>query len=258
MPIEPKIISRSLSHINRQLIFLCCLLSIALSGCMKYETGINFHSLNYGEIIQHIEIGDRLNNFSQQAVQTWIASIEERTKAARGKIERSSDGNLNVIIPFNNPQELVSKLDSYFNANPLPSQEQAGLNTHIQIDQNNFFLVVRNHLTYDIDLRFQIVKSNDPKVSLVSTDALDLNLSIQSPWGVNSNNRPDRIGGDRGANDNQKIWKLRSGQMNHIEATFWLPNPLSIGSIAIALISLAGYYFKYRELPWRKVVVGRG
>jgi Protein of unknown function (DUF3153) len=253
--IEDKFISRWL----RQLTSLCCILAIALSGCVKYETGINFSSLNYGEIVQHIQIGEQLNSFSQQAVKTWIASIEARTKAAQGRIEYLNPGEVNVIIPFNNSGELVEKIDGYFNSTPTASQDDSSFKAHMQIQQNNFFLVVRNHLTYDIDLRSQIVKSTDPKVSIASGDLVDINFSIQSPWGVNSPDLPDRIEGSSGTNvqpcctggNRQKSWKIQSGKMNHLEAFFWLPNPLGIGSIAIVFISLLGYYLKYRELPWQ-------
>jgi Protein of unknown function (DUF3153) len=249
--ITNKFISRWLNPIYRQLMLLCCMLAIALSGCVKYETGINFSSLNYGEIVQHIQVGEQLNSFSQQAVKTWIASIESRTKAADGRIEYVNPGEVNVIIPFNNARELVEKIDGYFNSTPTSSQDDLSFKAHMQIQQNNFFLVVRNHLTYDIDLRSQIVKSTDPKVSIASGDLLNLNLTIQSPWGVNSADLPNTIKGIAGNNDRQKSWKLESGKMNHLEAFFWLPNPLGIGSIVIILISTIGYYLKYRELPWR-------
>ncbi len=249
--IEHKSIDRSPNPIYRQLIILCCILSIALSGCVKYDTGINFSSLNYGEIVQHIQVGEQLNSFSQQAVKTWIASIEARTKAADGRIEYVNAGEVNVIIPFNNARELVEKIDGYFNSTSSSSQDDSSFKAHMQIQQNNFFLVVRNHLTYDINLRSQVVKSTDPKVSIASGDLLDLNFTIQSPWGVTSAKLPDSIEGIAGTNDRQKSWKLESGKMNHLEAFFWLPNPLGIGSIVIIFISILGYYFKYRELPWR-------
>ena len=239
------------SLIDRQWMILFCTISIGLSGCVKYDTGINFYSLNYGEIVQHIQVGEQLNSFSQQAVKTWIDSIEARTKAAQGRIEYVNGGEIKVIIPFNNARESIEKIDGYFNPTSPSSQDDSSFKTHMQIQQNNFFLVVRNHLTYDIDLRSQIVESTDPKVSIASGDLLDLNFTIQSPWGVTSADLSDSLKGVTGTNDRQKTWKIQSGKMNHLEAFFWLPNPLGIGSIAIVFISILGYYLKYRELPWR-------
>jgi hypothetical protein len=144
---------RLLSLINQRLTILFCTIAIVLSGCVKYDTGVNFSSLNDGEIVQHIQLGEQLNSFSQTAVKTWITSIEARTKQAQGKIERISDREFKVIIPFNNAQELVTKIDQYFNPTLVNREDKQNFNVHMQIEQNNFLLVVRNHLIYDVDLR---------------------------------------------------------------------------------------------------------
>ena len=151
--LKERLCQQLLSLINRRLAILCCSIAICLSGCVKYDTGINFASLNYGEIVEHIQLGEQLNSFNQQAVQTWVASIEQRTKQAEGKIERIGDREFKVIIPFNSVQELVSKIDRYFNPTPVSTGAKAKFNAHLKIDQSNFLLAVRNHLIYDIDLR---------------------------------------------------------------------------------------------------------
>lgn len=242
-------VDRLLSLINRRLTILCCSIAICLSGCVKYDTGINFSSLNYGEIVEHIQLGEQLNSFSQQAVRAWIASIEQRTKLAQGHIDRLSDRELKVIIPFNNAQELVTKIDRYFNPNLTDSQSVSKFNTHIQINQNNFLVVVRNHLTYDIDLRSLAATPNDTQASVGSANFVDLNFSLQSNWGVSNINGTSNAVGVKNLNDNRVSWQLKPGQLNHIDAIFWLPNPLGIGAIIITLISAIGYYIKYRQLP---------
>lgn len=233
---------RSLMH--RQLTLLFCTIAIGLSGCVKYDAGVNFSSLNYGEIIEHIQLGEQLNSFSQTAVQKWVASIETRTKQAEGKIERISDREFKVVIPFNNAQELVAKIDRYFNPSPTNSKDRSQFNAHMQIEQNNFLLVVRNHLTYDIDLRSLAIGSSDPKVSVSANNFVDLNFSLQSPWGVENSDLAGSVAGI--ANDGKMDWQLKPGELNHLDATFWLPNPLGIGAILIILISGGGYYLKYR------------
>jgi Protein of unknown function (DUF3153) len=158
--------NRLLSLINRQLGIVFCAIAIALSGCVKYDTGVNFSSLNYGEIVKHIQLGEQLNSFSQNAVQTWVASIEQRARQAEGKIERLTDRELQVTIPFNNAQDLVTKIDRYFNPTPANTESGSKFNSHMQINQSNFLLVVRSHLIYDIDLRSLSIESSDPKVSV--------------------------------------------------------------------------------------------
>jgi Protein of unknown function (DUF3153) len=235
-----------LSLINRRLTILFCTIAIGLSGCVKYDTGVNFSSLNYGEIVEHIQLGEQLNSFNQKAVQTWIASIEQRTKQAEGQIERISDREFKVIIPFNNAQELVAKIDRYFNPTPVAKEDKSKFNAHMQINQSNFLLAVRNQMIYDIDLRSLSMESSD-----LDRQLADLNFSLQSPWGVKNSDAPGNILGIKVINKSQMNWQLRPGELNHLNAIFWLPNPLGIGAVLIILISGSGYYLKYRQLPWQ-------
>jgi Protein of unknown function (DUF3153) len=237
------------SLIHRRLAILFCSIAICLSGCVKYDTGINFSSLNYGEIVEHIELGEQLNSFSPQAVQVWIDSIEQRTKQAQGQIERLSDRELKVTIPFNNAQELVTKINRYFNRNLANSQSPAKFNAHLQINQNNFLVVVRNHLIYDIDLRSLSTTATNSKAAVGSANFADLSFSLQSNWGVRNINGSSNTVSVQTLNDHRLNWQLKPGQLNHIDAIFWLPNPLGIGAILITLISGVGYYLKYRHLP---------
>jgi Protein of unknown function (DUF3153) len=239
------------SLINRQLAILFCTIAIGLSGCVKYDTGVTFSSLNYGEIVEHIQLGEQLNSFNQQAVQTWVASIEQRTKQAEGKIERISDREFKVIIPFNNAQALVAKIDRYFNPAPVNREDKAKFNAHMQINQSNFLVAVRNQLIYDIDLRLLSLKSSDSQAAVEAQNFADLAFSLQSPWGVQNSDAPGNIVGIKVPNQNQVHWQLKPGELNHLDAIFWLPNPLGIGAILIILISGGGYYLKYRQLPWQ-------
>lgn len=244
-------VDRLWSLIDRQWVILFCTLSIGLSGCVKYDTGVNFSSLNYGEIVEHIQLGEQLSSFNQQAVQTWIASIEQRTKQAEGRIERISDRDFRVIIPFNNAQALVAKIEQYFNPNPTSGENKAKFNAHMRINQNNFLLAVRNQLTYDIDLRLLSLKPSDAQTAVSAQNFVDLAFNLQSSWGVQSSDAPGNIVGVSGANQNQVHWQLQPGQLNHLEAVFWLPNPLGIGAVLISLVSGIGFYLKYRHLPWQ-------
>ncbi len=237
------------SAIARKLTICCCsiVLAFALSGCVKYETGINFYGINDGEIIERIQLGDRLNSFSQTAVRSWLESIEQRTKQAQGRIERSSDRNFQVIIPFHNARDLTTKINRYFNPDSVGTETKSQFNSHLHIHQNNFFFVVRNHLTYDIDLRSLAVSTKDRNL----TNSIDLDFSLSAPWGVKSS---DLGASPTAASDRQLSWQLQPGEINHLDAVFWLPNPLGIGAVAIVILSLGGYYLKYRQLPLQQSV----
>jgi hypothetical protein len=244
--------------IRRLAIGVCCLLAIGLSGCVKYETGVKFVGLNYGEIVEHIQLGEQLTSFSQAPVQTWLASIEQRANQAQGRIERLNDRELNVVIPFDNARDLVTKIDRYFNPAFQPSDPSSKLKSHLQIDQNNFLLLVRNHLTYEIDLSSLMVKTSDPKVAVASADFIDLNFSLQSPWPIQLSDRENNLPGIASDSGRQVNWQLQPGKINHLDAIFWLPSYLGIGTFLIILISIAGYSAKYHQLPWSNLKIGSG
>jgi hypothetical protein len=252
------IIVRWVGNLYRQLRTICCVIAIAvtLSGCVEYRTGINFQSLNYGEVVQQIRLGEQLTSFSQVAVQNWIKAIEQRTQQLSGKVERE-DSNLKITIPFNNARDLENKINQYFSFPSTSSQSVVstassgtdGIQSHLKIEQNNFLFLVRNHLIYDIDLRALTAKSVDPKVSIASAAVVDLSFSLQSPWGSKSNRESSTIDATQGITNGETIWQLEPGKLNQIDAVFWLPNPLGIGAVIIVLISVGGYYLKYRQLP---------
>ncbi|WP_373539156.1 DUF3153 domain-containing protein [Chamaesiphon sp.] len=244
------------NFINRQLTILVCAIAIALSSCVKYDTGVNFTSLNYGEIVEHIQLSEQLNTFSHKAVTAWVASIEQRAIRAQGRLQRLTDREFQVTIPFNNTQELVTKIDRYFHPAPvnLPAQLSSSatstskLNSQMQIEQSNLLLAVRNHLIYDIDLRALTIAA-DPKITIAADNPIDLEFSLHSPWSIKNGNTSN-VASVKAIDERHITWQLQPGALNHIEAIFWLPNPLGIGAIFIIIVSSAGYYFKYRQLTW--------
>jgi hypothetical protein len=252
-------ITKLMSQLHRSLMMILLAMAIGLSGCVKYDTSIHFSSLNQGEIVAHIQLGEQLNSFSQNAVQAWLGSIQERTKQAEGKLDRINDREFKVTIPFNNTQQLIAKIDRYFNPQPLAPTDKSQFNAHLKIEQSNFLLAVRNHLIYEIDLRSlslaeplqQKIQSSNSQVSFVSNNSIDLNFSLESPWGVKNSDLPGNIVGVKTINNHQLNWQLKPGKINHLDAIFWLPNSLGIGAILIILISGVGYYLKYRQLPWQ-------
>jgi hypothetical protein len=49
---------------------------------------------------------------------------------------------------------------------------------------------------------------------------------------------------------NQLTWKLQPGKQNHLEAIFWIPSPIGIGAVAIAILVGIGFWLKYQLLPF--------
>jgi hypothetical protein len=239
-------------------IWVILLVSLLLSGCVDYDVGINFAGVHRGTIVQQIELEERLTNFSGAQVQEWLESIERRARQLQGKTKRLSERELIVTIPFSSGAELESKFNRFFNPverkQPKPPKAAEALDlptfeSKFHLDQGNFLLVERNHLSYDLDLRSLGVLSNDGKVLVSPGSLLDLRFRVEAPWGARNVNRAIDMPRPE-TEDGQLVWRLQPGQINHLEAVFWLPSPLGIGTVAIVLLVLAGFYLKYQSLPW--------
>jgi hypothetical protein len=229
-------------------IILCSML--LLTGCVRYEVGINFDNPYQGTIVQHIKIGEQLTGFSRVEAKKWLNSIEKRARE-NGKINKLNAEEILVTMPFGNGKELVDKFDRVFH-NPnsnKPTTPEANLDSQISLKQNNFIFLERNSLNLTIDLRALQSLSDNGRIDISSNSLVDLAFSLHTPWlarSIASNNNLTPI-----ANNPFKglVWQLEPGQINHIEAIFWLPSPLGIGSIAIFILIIVGFFLKYKRLP---------
>jgi hypothetical protein len=227
------------------------LASVLMTGCVQYDVGVQFDHPNRGEIVQHIKLAERLTSFSGKPVQEWIDSIERRTRQLEGKTKRVSDEEIVVTIPFNNGAELEAKFNEFFN--PVSKQNQTAtelpsIDSHLKLNQNNLLLLVRNRLSYDLDLRSLSLISANGNALISPGSILDLEFSLNTPWGAKSIETNAIVPtGDR--NGRHLVWTLKPGEMNHIEAVFWLPSPIGIGSVTIALFIAVGIYLRYSFMP---------
>ena len=243
--------------IRNTLVCLVLLVSLLLSGCVQYDVGVNFSHQNHGEVVQHIKLGQRLTSFSGDSVYEWLNSIENRARKLSGKTRRLSNEEIIVTIPFSNAQELQSKFNKFF----LPTRNQKSdsfrgssdselpkIESNLLLNQNNFLLVVRNRLIYDLDLRSLALIASKGNILADPGSILDLEFSLKTPWGARNillteNAVPPQ------SHQNQLVWKLQPGKLNHIEVVFWLPSPIGIGTLFIILFVWAGIYLRYSFMP---------
>ncbi|MDB9510570.1 DUF3153 domain-containing protein [Kamptonema animale CS-326] len=236
--------------------FAFCILTM-LGGCVNYDVGVNFDSQTHGEIVQHIKLGERLTSFSTETVREWLDSIDRRVRSLQGRTKRLSDSEVTVRIPFNNGAELEEKFNQFFN--PVEDQNDRVANSletdlpkfgcHINVDQNNFVLFLRNRLTLELDLRSLSLLSSSGNVLVSPGQLLGLEFSLRTPWGAKSIEAAANGITPSIEAGNQLTWKLKPGEINYLEAIFWLPSPVGIGTVIIALLVLAGSYLKYQLLP---------
>lgn len=230
--------------------------SLLLSGCVEYDVGVTFNSPHRGEIVQHIKLGERLTSFSGDSAQEWLTSIERRVGQLQGKTKRVSNEEITVTIPFNNGAELEAKFNEFFNPVDKKSgvatttEELPTIDSKLRLNQNNLLLLLRNRLSYDLDLRSLSLISNNGNVLISPGSILELEFSLNTPWGARSVEKVDHaIHPESHRQGRQLVWTLKPGQLNHVEAVFWLPSPIGIGTVLIALFVAAGIYLRYTFMP---------
>lgn len=235
-------------------VFFCT--AFVLSGCVEYDVGIQFDSQTHGEIVQHIQLAEQLTNFSSATVQDWLNSIKKRTRALGGRTKQISPQELLVRIPFNNGAELEEKFNQFLMPVEQNSESEDELTqdlpeiySHLSVSQNNWLLALRNRLVYDLDLRSLGVLTSNGKVVVSPSSILEMKFSLETPWGAKtvSTGIPGTV--EPEVKDTQLIWTLQPGQLNHLEAIFWVPSPIGIGALVILLLVAAGGFLKYQLLP---------
>lgn len=241
----------------KKLLLLLCLI-ISLTGCVRYDVEVSFPQANSGTMIQHIKLGEQLTNFSEKEGNAWLNNIEHQTVKLGGKTKRISKEELVVTIPFNNGQELVSKFNQFFVPQLSKKSEQnlaknnssnlLELEAKMSIQQNNLVLLERNTLNFNADLRPLGVISNEGTIIISSGDLINLQIQFNFPWGAKLVNNNEFPKWEKTANNQYNI-QLEAGQINDITAIFWLPNYVGLGTTAIALFIILGYYLKYQKLP---------
>jgi len=240
---------------SRRLV-LGLLAMLLLTGCVDYDVGIRFDTPNRGAIVQHIQLGDRLRGLSGETAQQWLETLEQRGRQLGGRVERLPEQDIILTIPFSNAADLETKFNQFFspsNAQPLVRTTSLDalpeIQSHLTVRRNNLLLLERNSLRYDLDLRSLGVSSASGQVVLSPTRLFDLEFRLDTPWGARSGNAPESLRPTRTENGTQLVWSLVPGELNHLEAVFWLPSPLGIGALVIGLLVLGGSYLKYPRSP---------
>jgi hypothetical protein len=228
---------------------------IFLGGCVKYDVGVNFEGANRGAIAQTIKLGDQLTSFSRSEAQNWLRSVERRAKKLGGKTKRLGDQEILVTIPFASSDDLETKFNAFFN--PDAAQQQSTqldfvqLKSQIDLHQNNLIFFQRNRLHLTVDLRALGVLTNQGKVIVDPGSLIEIGFRLLTPWGAKNITQADSLVIPAVNEDGkQLVWQLQPGVVNELEAVFWLPSSIGIGTVAIALFILAGFFLKYRRFPW--------
>ncbi|MDJ1175950.1 DUF3153 domain-containing protein [Roseofilum capinflatum] len=228
---------------------LYLIVAIALTGCVKYDVGVNFQSQTYGEMVQRVQISDRLHDFSQVVAEQWLESLQERTRKLRGKTQRISERELLVTIPFYNGADLASKFNEFFNpANPqTPPEDETlpQLTSELNLAQNNFWVAIRNHLEMEVDLRSLAVLSSEGNVLVSPGSLFNLQFALTTPWDAQPITQAENsLTPVPDPENHQLVWTLEAGEINHLEVIFWVPSPIGIGALIILAAIFGGMTLK--------------
>jgi hypothetical protein len=197
-------------------------------------------------------------SFSGDSAQEWLNSIERRTQKLQGKTKRLSNQEVTVTIPFNNGAELEAKFNEFFNptgkknseAITSTATELPNIDSQMSLTQNNLLFLLRNRLSYDLDLRSLSLISTNGNLLVSPGEILELEFSLNTPWGARSIEKAENgIRPESYQKGRQLVWTLKPGQLNHLEAVFWLPSPIGIGTAVIILFVAAGIYLRYNFMP---------
>ena len=236
-------------------LFLLLSLIICLTGCVSYDVGIKFPQANQGTITQQIKLSEQLSNVSEKEGRAWLKSIEKKASTLQGKSKYLSADEILVTIPFSNGQDLVNKFNQFFltkekNANYLVSDDNLNLldlSAKLSINQNNALFIERNNLKLIADLTSLGVASGDGNIIFSSGDLINLQVQLDFPFGAKL--ITNEFAEWEKLENNQYNIKLQAGQINEIQAIFWLPNYIGLGTLGIILFIIFGFYVKYRRLP---------
>lgn len=220
-----------MAQLSRLIIRLVAIaaLSLCLSGCVDYQLGIQFNSQTHGRLVQTLHLDDQFVALNSDVRQQWLKVFTQEAKTFSGKVNSLDDGTLQVAIDFNNGADLVSKFNQLFAEDGLMTQVPGAppLLAHLDLSQKNWGVVLQNHLHVDIDLQQLTADS-----AIGAGGALDrwrtLDLSFQLDTIADSSH-----------------WQLQPGQVNTLEATFWIPSPIGIGALVIGLLCAGGYGVRY-------------
>ena len=239
---------------------------LGLAGCVRYDLGIHYFSQTRGEIVQRVQLGESVTRFNGAIARQWLTRLEQRTRQVGGQTQQRSPDEITLRIPFYNGADLAEKFNQFFQpmvldagvaatddplelADPTleaPTASFPDILSQLSVQEQNFLLVQRNRIRYDLDVRSLALLSANGTVLVGPGALLELDFSLDTPWGATTLQASDP---SRGASQGQHLtWALKTTEPTHIEAVFWVPSPLGIGTAIIALLVLLGVALK-AKLP---------
>jgi hypothetical protein len=226
------------------------LVAVGLNGCVQSDVGIRFDSPYQGEIVQHLHwdnSGLAASDRRQQSLQRLL----KQARQLNARIEHNSLQAWTIRIPFSNAATLEKSLNQLLQPLSDVATSQSGegaidlppLRSHLSVQQSNLLLLLRSHLVYELDLQSFGITSLQGDVVAAPSGLMDLTFQLQTPWGSRALVKGDQIT-PATQRDRTITWQLQPGQRNRLEAVFWMPNPLGLGTVGIIALVVLGASWK--------------
>lgn len=241
------------SQIHLKAIWLVgVVLAFCLSGCIEADVGVRFQGPSRGEIIQHLELSERLQSLSGESVQQWMRMVERQAATVGGTVQKESAQALTIKIPFTSSGDLEQKFNQFsqgiFNQDRLPDSVRFPLiESQLRVTHSNFLLLERDRLVYTVDLQSLGVVSSTGNVLVSPASLIRLQFALETPWGARSVVRSETLRPRSLQGHKKLIWSLIPGEQNTLEAVFWMPNSLGIGTVFILGLVILGTFLKYPQ-----------
>ena len=215
---------------------------LLLAGCLQYDLDLQFDSQTHGQFVQQLHWrGSAIAPNTE--LDPWLQILIDHAEAVGGKLRFLPDNGLEITVPFNNGRDLEARFNQFFNPSEaetpftLPSGEP--IQAELSLRQGNWILAIYNHISLRIDLT-AVPDLTAAQLPLLQTaQLLEGSITLTTPWGVSSP-VPEM--------PSAETWLLITGTVNQFEADFWVPSPIGIGALAIALLVTVGYVLKHGRL----------
>lgn len=234
------------------------LASLLLGGCVQSDIGIEFNDQTHGKIVQHIRLAEQVTNLGSDALDEWLPSLRRRAKLLNGKAKQLSNQEIEVTIPFYNGADLQRKFTAFFNPITPPSSKSLPategqlpqFSSDLGLKQNNLIFALRNRINLELDLTSLALVSTEDSVIVGAENLIELEFRLITPWGAKVIGDPnsDSYPPTTKAEGKYVVWTLKPGEINRLEAIFWVPSPVGIGSAIIAIFVYLGFLIRYRLL----------
>ncbi|MGF1535119.1 MAG: DUF3153 domain-containing protein [Elainellaceae cyanobacterium] len=235
-------------------LILVAVLALLAGGCLDTDVAIRFTDANHGQIEERIVLSDRLSQLDSDAMERWKSQIKQQVQQMGGTA-RESDGDLRLKVPFFNNRDLTDKFNrlvSGFEVGPqgLLSEPGQSIARFTATRDCNVLVAQRNRLSLDVDLRsLQQVSQAGMQLRQIN-GLLDGTLRLSAPSPVVEANEPSLLSClfDGAANqltlnqsnnrsDSRALeWHIDPERANHLDVAFWVPNPLGVGAVLIAVL----------------------